>query len=187
MPSATDFVIRNAVIADGTGGPLTGGDVAIGDGRIITAGAEPAPAGPSTVDLDAHGELICSPGFIDVHTHDDAALIRHPDLEFKVAQGCTSLIIGNCGFSGFPATGLDDIESVAGGDWTDLDGYGRAVNAAGCTSPTTRQAVAKTGAKSPIRSPLLTGSTRRGPTSRWTSIRTSRAAARWLSTPVRRR
>jgi len=131
MPSATDFVIRNAVIADGTGGPLTGGDVAIGDGRIITAGAEPAPAGPSTVDLDAHGELVCSPGFIDVHTHDDAALIRHPDLEFKVAQGCTSLIIGNCGFSGFPATGVDDIESVAGGDWTDLDGYRRAVNAAG--------------------------------------------------------
>ncbi len=131
MPSAADFVIRNAVIADGTGGPLAAGDVAIGDGRVITAGAEPAPAGPSTVNLDARGELVCSPGFIDVHTHDDAALIRHPDLEFKVAQGCTSLIIGNCGFSGFPATGLDDIESVAGGDWTDLDGYRRAVNAAG--------------------------------------------------------
>src|SRR5258708_12068595 len=123
MPSAADFVIRNAVIADGTGGPLAGGDVGIGDGRIITAGAEPAPAGPSTVDLDAHGQLVCGPGFIDVHTHDDAALIRHPDLEFKVAQGCTSLIIGNCGFSGFPPTGLDDIESVAGGDWTHP--YGR--------------------------------------------------------------
>src|SRR5260221_12684989 len=97
MPSATDFVIRNAVIADGTGGPLTGGDVAIGDGRILTAGAEPAPAGPSTVDLDAHGELGCGPGFIDVHTHVHAAPIRHPDLEVKAAQGRTSLIICNLG------------------------------------------------------------------------------------------
>jgi N-acyl-D-amino-acid deacylase len=131
MPSTADFVIRNARIADGTGGPLTDGDVAIAAGRILTTGAEPVPAGPSTVDLDARGKLVCSPGFIDVHTHDDAALIRHPDLEFKVAQGCTSLIIGNCGFSGFPATGVDDIGSVAGADWPDLEGYRRAVTAAG--------------------------------------------------------
>jgi len=131
MPSAADFVIRNALIADGTGSPLANGDVAIGNGRILTAGAEPAQAGPATVDLDAHGELVCTPGFIDVHTHDDAALIRHPDLEFKVAQGCTSLIIGNCGFSGFPATGADDIASVAEGDWPDLDGYRHAITAAG--------------------------------------------------------
>jgi len=130
MPPAADVVIRNALIADGNGGPLTDGDVAIGDGRILTVGGEAAPAGPATVDLDARGELVCSPGFTDVHTHDDAALIRHPGLEFKIAQGCTSLVIGNCGFSGFPATGVDDIESVAGGDWPDLDGY-RSVASAG--------------------------------------------------------
>src|SRR5215813_4307344 len=131
MPSVADFVIRNALIADGSGGPLINGDVAIGDGRILTTGAEPAPAGRSTVNLDARGELVCGPGFIDVHTHDDAALLRHPDLEFKVAQGCTSLVIGNCGFSGFPATGADDIASVAGADWTDLQGYAHAVADAG--------------------------------------------------------
>ncbi|HEX5190246.1 MAG TPA: D-aminoacylase [Streptosporangiaceae bacterium] len=130
MPAA-DLIIRNALIADGNGTPLADGDVAIGDGRILSTGAERALAGQDTVDLDARGELVCAPGFIDVHTHDDAALIRHPDLEFKVAQGCTSLVIGNCGFSGFPATGVDDIESVAGGDWPDLDGYRAAVSAAG--------------------------------------------------------
>ncbi len=127
MPSCADFVVRNALIADGTGSPLTDGDVAIGDGRILSAGAEPALAGPSAIELDARGELVCSPGFIDVHTHDDAALIQHPGLEFKVAQGCTSLVIGNCGFSGFPATGVDDIESIAGATWPDLDGYRSAV------------------------------------------------------------
>jgi N-acyl-D-amino-acid deacylase len=131
MPSAADFVIRNALIADGSAGPLTNGDVATGDGRILTTGAEPAPSGRSTVNLDARGELVCSPGFIDVHTHDDAALLRHPDLEFKLAQGCTSVVIGNCGFSAFPATGADDIASVAGAEWTDLHGYGQAAAAAG--------------------------------------------------------
>jgi N-acyl-D-amino-acid deacylase len=131
MPRVADVVIRNALIADGNGGPLTDGDVAVGDGRILTAGDEPAQTGPATIDLDARGVLVCSPGFIDTHTHDDAALIRHPGLEFKVAQGCTSLVIGNCGFSGFPATGIDDIESVPGGDWPDLDGYRTAASAGG--------------------------------------------------------
>jgi N-acyl-D-amino-acid deacylase len=131
MGSAAELVVRDALIADGSGGPLRHGDVAVGDGRILSAGPESAAAGPSTVQLDARGELVCSPGFIDVHTHDDAALLRHPGLEFKVAQGCTSLVIGNCGFSGFPATGVDDIESIAGADWPDLDGYRDAVTAAG--------------------------------------------------------
>jgi N-acyl-D-amino-acid deacylase len=127
-----DLVIRDALIADGSGGPLTGGDVAVADGRIVSAG-EPVPAGAGTVEFDARGELVCSPGFIDVHTHDDAALIRYPGLEFKVAQGCTSLVIGNCGFSGFPATGIEDVESIAGAAWPDLSGYREAVTAAGFT------------------------------------------------------
>src|SRR5258708_38599534 len=103
MPTAADLAIRNALIADGMGGPLANGDVAIGNGRILTTGAEPAPAGPSTTDLDARGQPVCRPGFIDVHTHDDAAPIRHPRLEFKVAQGPTSPSLGNCGFRGLPA------------------------------------------------------------------------------------
>ncbi|MGI9008231.1 MAG: N-acyl-D-amino-acid deacylase family protein [Streptosporangiaceae bacterium] len=131
MGDAADFVVRNALIADGSGGPLTEGDVAIGAGRILSAGREPALAGPATTDLEAGGTLLCAPGFIDVHTHDDAALIRYPDVAFKISQGCTSLVIGNCGFSGFPATGADDIESIAGAAWPDLDGYRRAVTAAG--------------------------------------------------------
>ncbi|HEX9063468.1 MAG TPA: D-aminoacylase [Streptosporangiaceae bacterium] len=131
MSEIADFVVRNAVIADGSGGALREGDVAIGAGRILSAGREAARAGRATVDLEAGGELVCAPGFIDVHTHDDAALIRYPGLEFKVGQGCTSLVIGNCGFSGFPATGTEDIESIAGAAWPDLDGYRQAVTATG--------------------------------------------------------
>lgn len=126
-------MVRNALIADGSGGPLAGGDVAVAEGRIVSLGTERAVAGPGTTELDARGELVCSPGFIDTHTHDDAALIQYPGLEFKVAQGCTSLVIGNCGFSGFPAVGGDDIAAVADARWTDLDGYRQAVTASGFT------------------------------------------------------
>ncbi len=133
MASVADLVVRDALIADGTGGPLGQGDVAVADGLILTAGGEPAVTGPGTIEIDARGELVCAPGFIDVHTHDDAALIRYPGLEFKVAQGCTSLVIGNCGFSAFPATGEEGIESIASADWPDLDGYRQAVTADGFT------------------------------------------------------
>jgi N-acyl-D-amino-acid deacylase len=126
-----ELVVRNAIIADGTGGPLRHGDVAVRDAMIDSAGADAVTAGPGATELDARGELVCAPGFIDVHTHDDAALVRYPGLEFKIAQGCTSLVIGNCGFSAFPAIGEDDIESIAGSDWPDLDAYRRDVTAGG--------------------------------------------------------
>lgn len=131
MAAAADLVVRNAIIADGTGGPLRTGDVAVEGGLVVSVGEGTVTAGPATRELDARGELVCAPGFIDVHTHDDAALVRHPGLEFKVAQGCTSLVIGNCGFSAFPAVGEDDIESIAGSDWADLDAYRRDVTAGG--------------------------------------------------------
>ena len=119
--TGADLIVRDAVIADGTGGPLGHGDIAVRDGLIVSAGDEPAAAGPATVEIDGQGELVCAPGFIDTHTHDDAALIRYPGLEFKVGQGCTSLVIGNCGFSAFPSIGEDDTESIAGAGWADLD------------------------------------------------------------------
>src|SRR5215472_1966439 len=131
MEPTAELVIRDAVIADGSGGPLAHGDVAVAGGRITSTGSDPVRSGPATVELDGRGQLMCAPGFVDVHTHDDAALVRYPGLEFKIAQGCTSLVIGNCGFSAFPGIGVDDIETVAAADWLDLDHYRRDVTASG--------------------------------------------------------
>jgi N-acyl-D-amino-acid deacylase len=125
-----DLVIRNATIVDGTGAPGFGGDVAVHEGRIVAVG-DVAESGDTTVD--GTGQVL-APGFVDVHTHDDGALLQHPGMEFKVSQGCTSVVVGNCGFSAVPAVPgeptLDLSDTIAG--WADLDGYRSAVDGAGC-------------------------------------------------------
>ena len=95
---AIDLIIRNARILDGTGAPAFEGDVEVDEGRIRTVGGA---AGTATTEIDAKG-LHLSPGFIDVHTHDDGAFLRYPDMHFKLAQGVTTCVCGNCGFSAVP-------------------------------------------------------------------------------------
>lgn len=119
---AADITIRNATIIDGTGAPGRPGDVAISGGTISHVGEAPA----ATTEIDASG-LVLSPGFVDTHSHDDGAFIRYPGMEFKLAQGVTTVVSGNCGFSAAPARpggGPPAGGALVGmADWTDLDGY----------------------------------------------------------------
>ena len=126
-----DLAVRNVRIVDGTGGPSRIGDVAIEGDRIVAV-TDAGGVGPAAEEIDGEG-LCLSPGFVDVHTHDDGALLRHPGMEFKLAQGCTSVVIGNCGFSGAPAVqGVREPSGLIGVEptWTDLAGFGAAVTEA---------------------------------------------------------
>ena len=87
-----DLLLRNGNIVDGTGGPSRRADIAVRDGRIAAIGALD---GAATTEIDAEG-LTVAPGFIDVHAHDDAACLNTP-LDFKLLQGVTTDVIGNCG------------------------------------------------------------------------------------------
>ena len=124
-----DYVIRNVSILDGTGREAIQGDVGIADGRIDQIGS----VANGRMELDGQG-LTLAPGFIDTHSHDDGAFLRFPDMTFKLAQGVTTVVGGNCGFSAVPADPAQDAAAASGGilaglrgDFTDLEGYFRAV------------------------------------------------------------
>lgn len=128
-----DLTIREATIVDGTGGPAFTGDIEVTDGRISAVGT----AANAPREFDGRG-LVASPGFVDTHTHDDGALLAYPGMEFKLAQGCTSLVIGNCGFSAVPNLPGAGGRGAAGGllgqsgdGFTDLAGYRDAVQQRG--------------------------------------------------------
>jgi N-acyl-D-amino-acid deacylase len=163
VDTSVELVMRDVRIIDGTGAPAVEGDVAVSQGRIAAVGAVRLKVRAGATELDGGGRLVCAPGFVDTHTHDDAALVRHPGLEFKIAQGCTTLVIGNCGFSGFPATGREDIASLADADWQDLDefragssGHGFACNVVALVGHNTlRMVVGATGPRAPTAQQLM--------------------------------
>ena len=79
-----DLVIRGARVLDGLGSPEIVADVAVRGDRIVAVGQD--LQGNGAPERDAHG-LALAPGFIDVHSHDDFAVILHPEMPFKVLQG----------------------------------------------------------------------------------------------------
>lgn len=95
-----DLLITNATVVDGSGQPGRRADVAVRGERIMAIGSlvERVTTGRT---IDGHG-LVLAPGFIDVHTHDDFALLAFPEMDFKVMQGVTTCIVGNCGFGAAP-------------------------------------------------------------------------------------
>lgn len=103
--AAYDLVIRNGQVADGTGKKLFAADVALKGDRIAAVEAPGSLKGDN--EIDAAGKVV-APGFIDVHTHDDTALIDNPTMAMKASQGVTTVVCGNCGASAAPFT-RDDI------------------------------------------------------------------------------
>ncbi len=93
------FSVIGATVYDGTGNEAVVRDVHIHNGTIVDGPAH------STAQIPAEGLSLC-PGFIDVHTHDDLATIHSPLMTFKTLQGVTTVVIGNCGTSIAPVSGL---------------------------------------------------------------------------------
>ncbi len=124
-----DLIFRQVRILDGSGGAEFIGDVSVREGRINEIGAVTEGLAPGGREIPADGAVLC-PGLIDTHAHDDGAFFRHPGMEFKLSQGVTTVVSGNCGFSAIPADPTKDSVAASGGilaglegKFTDLDGY----------------------------------------------------------------
>ncbi len=101
-----DVLIKNGTIVDGLRMPAYRGDIGIREGKIAAMGNVGGDAGRV---IDATG-LIVAPGFMDIHTHYDAALSGwDPYATLSGWHGVTTVAIGNCGF-GFAPVRPEDRE-----------------------------------------------------------------------------
>lgn len=101
-------LLKNGLIVDGDNNPAWRGDVLLAGDRIVALAAPGhiapevmAPFGLNLDEIDCTGKVI-APGFIDVHTHDDAAVLDAPAMLPKLSQGVTTVVVGNCGISLVP-------------------------------------------------------------------------------------
>ena len=132
------LIFRNATIADGTGGPLREGDVAVREGEIAQVGGH--VGGRADEEVDAR-DLVLAPGFIDPHTHLDANLFWDADLTPSSSFGVTTVVTTNCGYGLAPVSNEEaraylvaamstveqipeaSFESGVPFDWSDLASY----------------------------------------------------------------
>lgn len=115
--------------------------MAVTGGRLRVA--EPGTVRDLPV-VDIEG-LVVSPNFIDVHSHADIEPLLHDDLihASRIAQGVTTEVAGNCGFSTFPVPEgrADDVRQFfammfgPGAETsTDLDAYAARLHGSGLAS-----------------------------------------------------
>jgi N-acyl-D-amino-acid deacylase len=95
-PHIHDLVLRGGTVIDGTGRPGFAADIAIDGDRIAAIEAPGTLGGHATIGVAAR---CISPGFIDVHTHDDRLVLIDPAMAPKVTQGVSTVVVGNCGIS----------------------------------------------------------------------------------------
>ncbi len=99
-----DLVLRNGMVADGTGRGLYPADVAIRRNYILAIDA------PNSLhameELNCKG-LVIAPGFIDTHSHSDLRVLTEPELPMKVRQGITLEVFGQDGISVAPIRKAD--------------------------------------------------------------------------------
>ncbi len=115
-----DIVLGNGIVIDGTGSAPAPGSVLIRAGRIAKTGSFDAP--PDAKILDCSG-LAIAPGFIDAHSHSDLQVLE--GRTDKLIQGVTTEVVGNCGFSPYPAaSNVSELRAFANGLFCGDDAWG---------------------------------------------------------------
>ncbi|HEV2640730.1 MAG TPA: D-aminoacylase [Actinocrinis sp.] len=145
-----DAILRGGQVIDGSGAPGFAADVLVSGGRIAAVGDRAAElagglGGVRTVDVSG---LVVAPGFIDMHSHSDLAVLTDGQHLAKTAQGVTLEVLGQDGLGYAPndpptlaqlrgqIAGWNGDPAGFAWDWDSVGGYldridrGSAVNAA---------------------------------------------------------
>lgn len=125
------FLIKGGVVIDGLGTVPRETAVAIEGERIRLLSCDDGHRAEATRVIDACGLMIC-PGFVDVHSHSDLAVLAYPTADSKVMQGVTTEVVGNCGSGPWPSP--RGIQEILGDrrdvpTWESFAGYFAAVEA----------------------------------------------------------
>jgi len=134
-PIRADIALTGGTVIDGSGRDRVAADVLITGDRISGVVASGVGAATAAKTIDVTGRIV-APGFIDVHTHDDNAVLVNPGMAAKISQGVTTVIGGNCGISLSPITSqeLPPPLNLLGGPsafrFPRMKDYAEAVNAA---------------------------------------------------------
>ncbi len=90
-----DILIRNGRVLDGSGSPELRADVGIKGDQIVAIGRLEEASAARTIEAEG---LFVAPGFIDMHSHADRALVSDNVERRKaynlVAQGITTVVVG---------------------------------------------------------------------------------------------
>jgi len=109
MTDTRRLILRGGTVVDGSGAPARRADVVVVGGRIaFVSRRNESAVGPSLTSeaaevLDVSG-LVVAPGFHDVHTHLDLALLAEPAYLDGLRQGVTTVHIAQCGLGFAPAS-----------------------------------------------------------------------------------
>ncbi len=104
-----DLILKNGLVADGTGRGLYQADVVIRRNYILAI--DVPGVWQAAEELDCKG-LVIGPGFIDTHSHSDLRVLSEPQLPMKVRQGITLEVFGQDGISVAPIR-IEDQPQVA--------------------------------------------------------------------------
>ena len=113
------ILFQNARIIDGSGEPSCLGDVLVVDQTVVAISRVGRSIAPRDYGIEGsiptircEGKVI-APGFIDVHTHDDGAVLDNPSMLNKISQGITTVVVGNCGLSLVPLVSSSPSDSLS--------------------------------------------------------------------------
>lgn len=98
-------------VIDGTGAPARRADALVIGGKFTEVGPR-LQAVSDIPQVDITGSVLI-PGFVDVHTHDDLAVLARGGCASKVRQGVTTSVLGNCGQGCAPSTADGGVERLA--------------------------------------------------------------------------